>query len=151
MDRSALRRRNLTRNLMGSLVMVGLVIIVALASYLAVNTVAGGIAGLPRPGVPGLPELPGGDSGGPLGWIGGLFGGDEEIFIVNIAEGLNIRREPDASDASNVIEVVPNGTPVHKLEGPRVEGNIPWLRVRVEVDGRQLEGWMSMNYLMPKQ
>jgi len=47
--------------------------------------------------------------------------------------------------------VVPNGTPVLKLEGPRVEDAIAWLRVRAEVEGRQVEGWMSMNYLRPKE
>jgi hypothetical protein len=46
--------------------------------------------------------------------------------------------------------VVPNGTPVVRLEGPQVEDNIPWLRVRAEVGGRRVEGWMSMNYLRPE-
>ncbi|HMQ29728.1 MAG TPA: SH3 domain-containing protein, partial [Chloroflexaceae bacterium] len=78
------------------------------------------------------------------------FAGDE-IYIVNIAEGLNLRSEPDATDTTNVIAVVPNGAPVVKLEGPRVEGNIPWLRVRAEVGGRRVEGWMSLNYLLPKE
>jgi hypothetical protein len=147
-DPDLLRRRGLARGLVGWLVMVGLVITVAAASYLAVRALASGVAGLPRPAPPGLPSLP--DSGGPFGWFGDLFGGDEEIYIVNIAEGLNLRREPDATDTANVITVVPNGAPVRKLDGPRVEGNIPWLLVRAEVDGREVEGWMSLNYLRPK-
>lgn len=150
-DPDLLRRRGLARGLVGWLVMVGLVLTVAAASYLAVRALAGGVASLPRPAPPGLPSLPSlPDSGGPLDWIGGLFGGDEEIYIVNIAEGLNLRREPDATDTANVIAVVPNGAPVRKLDGPRVEGNIPWLLVRAEVDGREVEGWMSLNYLRPK-
>lgn len=149
-DPAALRRRGLARGLLGWLVLVGLVLTVAAASYVAVNALASGVAGLPRPSIPGLPSLPGSDGGGPFGWLSGLFG-DEEIYIVNIADGLNLRSEPDASDLSNVIAVVPNGAPVRKLEGPRVEGNIPWLRVRAEVDGRTLEGWMSQNYLLLKE
>ena len=148
-NRAALRKQGLVRGLVGWVVLVGLVLVVAFASYLAVNAVAGGVAGLPRPSAPGLPSLPD-DGGGPLGWLGGLFAGDE-IYIVNIAEGLNLRSEPDATDTTNVIAVVPNGAPVVKLEGPRVEGNIPWLRVRAEVGGRRVEGWMSLNYLLPKE
>jgi hypothetical protein len=152
-DPNALRRSTLTHNLVGWLVMVGLVLIVALSSYLAVNALANRFGGgLPRLGnLPGLPQLPTGGDGGPLGWLGGLFGGHEQIYIVNITAGLNLRREPSATDAANVIAVVPNGALVHKLAGPRVEANIPWLRVRAEVDGVTLEGWMSMNYLLPKE
>jgi hypothetical protein len=151
-DPNALRRSTLTHNLVGWLVMVGLMLIVAFGSYLAVNALANGFGGLPRLGnVPGLPQLPTSGNGGPLGWLGGLFGGHEQIYIVNIAAGLNLRREPSATDTANVIVVVPNGALVHKLDGPRVEGNIPWLRVRAEVDGVAVEGWMSMNYLLPKE
>ena len=148
-DRDALRRQGLVRGLVGWAVLVGLVLAVALASYMAVNAIAGGVAGLPRPSVPGLPSLPR-DDDGPLGWLDGLFP-REEIYIVNIAEGLNLRSEPDATDTANVIAVIPNGALVVKLEGPLVAGNIPWLRVRAEVDGRRLEGWMSLNYLLPKE
>lgn len=149
-DPAALRRQTLTRGVVGWLVLVGLVLAVAGASYVAVNALADGVAGLPRPSAPGLPSLPE-PEGGPLGWLGGLFGGDEELYVVNIAEGLNLRSEPDATEAANVIAVVPNGALVRKLEGPRVEGSIPWLRVRAEVEGRQVEGWMSLNYLRPKE
>jgi hypothetical protein len=129
--------------------MVGLVLTVAAASYVAVTSLATGFAGLPRPSVPGLPSLPSVDDG-PLAWLRGLFGPPEEIYVVNIADGLNIRSKPNATDTTNVITVVPNGATVVKLEGPRIEDNIPWLRVRAEVDGRPVEGWMSLNYLLPK-
>ena len=149
---NTLRRSTLTRNLVGWLVMVGLMLIVAFGSYLAVNALADRFGGLPRLGnVPGLPQLPTSGDGGPLGWLGRLFGGHEQIYIVNIAAGLNLRREPSATDAANVLAVVPNGALVHKLAGPRVEGNIPWLRVSAEVNGVALEGWMSLNYLLPKE
>lgn len=147
---AARRRQGLARGLLGWLVLIGLVALVATASYFAVSTLVDRLTRLPVPRVPGLPELPTADRGGPFGWLEGWFGGDE-LYLVNIADGLNLRREPDASDATNIIAVVPNGTPVRRLEGPRVEGGIPWLRVRVTVDGRELEGWMSLNYLQRKE
>jgi eukaryotic-like serine/threonine-protein kinase len=142
LDMGARRKQGRARNLIGWLVMVALVLGVAGASYLAVSALVGQVRGLPSP--PSAGE-------GPLGWLGGLLGGDEEIYVVNIAAGLNLRREPDASNPANVIAVVPNGATVRRLEGPQVAGNIPWLRVRAEVDGRAVEGWMSMNYLLPQQ
>ena len=149
-DPVARRRQGLARGLLGWLVLLGLVALVATASYFAVSTLLDRLTRLPVPQVPGLPQLPTADRGGPFGWLEELFGGDE-VYLVNITEGLNLRREPDAGDATNIITVVPNGTPVRKLEGPRVEGGIPWLRVRVTVDGRELEGWMSLNYLQRKE
>lgn len=147
MDPRQLRRQNFTRGLIGWLVMMGLIGLVALASFFAVNAIADRIAGSPLPSVPGLPSLPAPSTDGPFGWLESLFRRDE-IFIVNIADGLNLRSAPDVE--AEILEVVPNGTPVVKLEGPQVEDNIPWLRVRAEIDGRQVEGWMSMNYLRPE-
>lgn len=144
LEAGARRKQGWARNLIGWLVMITLVLGVAGASYLAVSALVRQVSGLPS-----LPSLPSGE--GPFGWLGGLLGGNEEIYVVNIAAGLNLRSEPDASDPTNVIAVVPNGATVRKLEGPQVEGNIPWLRVRAEVDGRQVEGWMSMNYLLLRQ
>ncbi|MCX7790683.1 MAG: serine/threonine protein kinase [Chloroflexaceae bacterium] len=150
MDPATVRRSNLARGLLGWAVLVGLVLLVAAASFFAVNALTGALKGVTVPGVPWLPPPPAGEGGGPFGWLDTLFGADE-IYIVNIAEGLNLRREPDATDPANIITVVPNGTPVRKLEGPRVAGNIPWLRVRVTLEGQELEGWMSLNYLRPRQ
>jgi eukaryotic-like serine/threonine-protein kinase len=132
LDKGARRRKRLSGNLIGWLVMVILVLGVAGASYLAVTGVAA-------------------RAGESIGWVSGWFGGGQEIYVVNIAEGLNLRREPDATDPGNIITVIPNGATVRKLEGPQVEGNIPWLRVRAEVDGRAVEGWMSLNYLSLRQ
>ena len=114
--------------------LVGLVLAVALGSYLAVNAVADRLGSLPS-----FPPLP-----------SGLFGSHDVLYTVNIREGLNLRREPNATDAGNVITVVPNGTVVRKLAGPQITDNIPWLRVSAEVNGVAVEGWLSMNYLILK-
>ena len=147
-DPALMRRQQLSRGIVGWLVMVGLIALVAVGSYLAVNALADQLTGRPLPSVPGLPSLPGPPAGGLMSWLDGLLNGDE-IYIVNIADGLNLRSEPAVE--AQILAVVPNGTPVLKLEGPRVEDAIAWLRVRAEVEGRQVEGWMSINYLRPKE
>ena len=134
------QQRQLSRNLFGWLVMLSLVILVAGASYMVTSSLADQARD--------LPSLFHRDR---FSWFTDLFESSGEIYTVNIVEGLNLRREPDANSATNIIAVVPNGAAVRKLEGPRIEGNIPWLRVRAEVNGRQIEGWMSMNYLLPRQ
>jgi hypothetical protein len=147
-DPGELRRQNLVRGLVGWLVMMGLIALVAAASYVAVNALADRVADGSGPSVPGLPSLPAPPQGGPLGWLDMLFARDE-VYIVNIAEGLNLRSDPSVNGA--ILEVVPNGSPVRKLEGPQVADNIPWIRVRAEVGGRAVEGWMSLNYLLPEE
>jgi serine/threonine protein kinase len=77
-------------------------------------------------------------------WIQGSE--PNEILIVNINEGLNLRDEPGLS--TEVIAVVPNGAQVEKLEGPITVDNVPWVRIQTEQDGEQLEGWMSRNFLL---
>lgn len=147
-DPDQLRKRNITRGVVGWLVMVGLVVGVIFGTLAVVNSLFNRVGSLERPNVPGLPTV---EAGGPLDWLGGLFGGGGgEVYVVNIVDGLNLRSEPDAENDQNLLAVIPNGTPVTKLEGPRVEDNIPWLRVRVEINGQTLEGWMSQNYLIPE-
>lgn len=143
-----LRRRGLSRGLMGWAVMMALMAAVAAGAYFGVNALADQLTGRPLPSVPGLPSLPEQPAGGLWGWLDGLFG-DDTTMIVNIAEGLNLRDR--AGLDSTIIDLVPNGTPVEMLDGPEVVDNIPWARVRAEFDGRQVEGWLSMNYLRPKE
>ncbi len=144
------RQRNLTRGLVGWAVMIGLLLLVAAGSYVGVSALIGQISRGSTPNLPSLPGLPSADTGGPLAWLSGLFGRDE-IYIVNLAEGLNLRSQPDVNDPADILTVVPNGTPVTKLEGPVVKDNIPWLRVSVNSGGRRYEGWMSLNYLRQEQ
>lgn len=147
-DPDLLRRRNFTHGLFGWLVLMGLMVVVALGAYVGVNALADRVVGRPLPSVPGLPSLPQPPAGGLGGWLDSLWGNDN-VMIVNIAEGLNLR---DAAGLnSQVIDLVPNGTPVSILEGPTVVDNIPWVRGRAEIGGREVEGWLSMNYLRPKE
>lgn len=149
-DRRQMQQRNMWRGLFGWVVMICLLLMVAAGSFLVVNSLAERISGLPRPNLPSMPSLPTATTGGgPLDWVRGLFRRDE-IYIVNNTEGLRLRSSPGLADDASILTVVPNGTPVHKLEGPVYEDNVPWLRVSVEVSGERFEGWMSMNYLKPE-
>ncbi len=74
----------------------------------------------------------------------------QELYVVNINEGLNLRSAPDTRPET-IMMVVPNGTVVRKLEGPVMADNIPWLKVQFELNGQVIEGWMSMNYLRRQQ
>ncbi|RRR74687.1 MAG: ligand-binding protein SH3 [Candidatus Viridilinea halotolerans] len=127
------RKQQMVSNLLAWLLMTTMLVAVVGTSYYAVVGLVGGSERMPNP----------------IAWISDRFG-NSEIYVVNIAEGLNLRREPNAFDASNIVAVIPNGAMVRKLDGPRIEDNIPWLRVRAEVDGRPVEGWMSLNYLRPR-
>jgi serine/threonine protein kinase len=150
-DSDVVRQNSMVRSLVGWVVMLGLLLIVAVGSYMGVNALINQISGVSPPNLPSLPGLPSADnSDGPLAWLGGLFGQDE-IYIVNLVEGLNLRSRPDVNDDTTLIAVAPNGTPVRKLEGPVVRDNIPWLRVEFDMNGQRYEGWMSLNYLRQEQ
>jgi serine/threonine protein kinase len=125
--------------LRGWIVMLALIGLVALASYAGVRYVSDRIA-ITLPGIPGLPAID------PFAWLRDRLGG-AELWVVNNEGGLNLRSTPGLSSDSMVIAVVPNGTVVRQLEGPLIVENISWIRVRVDVDGRATEGWMSLNYL----
>ncbi len=146
-DTTGVRQQSLVRSMMGWVVMLGLLLAVGIGSYIGVNALINQMNGISRPNLPSVPGLPSADTNqGPFSWFG-QFIEQDEIYIVNLAEGLNMRSEPNVHDAANIIVVVPNGTPVTKLEGPLMQDNIPWLRVSTEVAGQPYEGWMSLNYL----
>jgi eukaryotic-like serine/threonine-protein kinase len=151
-DAQTRRKRSFTRGLMGLALMLSLILIVAGAGYIAAASLAPGLTNVQLPSMPSFPDrpaLPGvptAASDGPFGWLNDLLGRNE-IYLVNIADGLNMRSAPDASDDANIVVVVPNGTPVRYLEGPVVSGSITWLRVQTVVRGQAYEGWMSQEYL----
>ncbi|MEI7772348.1 MAG: SH3 domain-containing protein, partial [Chloroflexales bacterium] len=150
-DPAVVRKRGITRSIVGWLVMISLLLVVAASSYVGVSALISQFDGISTPNLPSLPGLPSmSTAGGPLSWLGGLFRRNH-IYIVNLSEGLNLRSQPDVNNDANIMIVVPNGTPVTKLEDPVVKDNIPWMRVSVEVGGKHYEGWMSLKYLRQEQ
>ncbi|GIW00584.1 serine/threonine protein kinase [Roseiflexus sp.] len=123
--------------------MVALFVLIGSGAYVLTSLVLEGLADiqLPRPQLT-LPEnvpLP--------DWLTGVANGSGEVLTVTIGdvEGLNLRDEPGLN--TRVIALLPNGTRVRKLEGPRNVDNVPWVRVRGEINGRPVEGWVSQLYV----
>ncbi|NCC30842.1 MAG: ligand-binding protein SH3, partial [Chloroflexia bacterium] len=135
------RQQNRRRNLVGWLVMMALLTIVVLGSYFGVRAVVERWNLTP----PSLPDLD-----VTTLWPWSNQADQAQFYIVTIDVGLNLRRTPDANSNTNVITVIPKGTRVRKLEGPRQTGNTTWLRVRVELEGGPREGWVSLEYLQPQ-
>lgn len=123
--------------------MLALFIAVGGGAYLLASLAFEGLTSirLPRPDIPaptGL-SLP--------GWLTGVAEGPGEVLVVTIGdvEGLNLRDGPGLG--SQVIGLLPNGARVRKLDGPRIVDDVPWVLVRSELNGRQVEGWVSQYYV----
>ncbi len=146
--RPAVRTQSRQRSIVGLLIMMALFAGVSCTAYyiasLAVERLAIGSFRLPRPDV-NLPvpsiDLP--------EWLTGVVGGSGEVYVVSgvADEGLNLRDQPSLS--SQVTNLLPNGTLVRKLEGPQTVDAVPWLRVRARIDGQEVEGWVSLNFVKP--
>jgi hypothetical protein len=119
------------------LLVVLLFVVVACGAYLGASALFDRLLNvrLPAPSVPGV-QLP--------GWLTGVVGGGGQVLIVTGAD-LNLRAAPGRD--ADVLGVLPNGSRVRRLAGPRLADNIPWYRVRAAVDGREVEGWVSGNFL----
>lgn len=131
------------RSLAALIAMLMFFVLVGSGAYVLTSLALEGLTSirLPRPQV-SLPEgiaLP--------DWLTGVGGGSGEILIVTIGdvEGLNLRDEPGLN--TRIIDLLPNGTRVRKLEGPRIVDNLPWVRVRGEINGRPVEGWVSQLFV----
>lgn len=133
-DRSKRLQRNLWRGIGGWVVMLTMILTVGCGAYVITNRLADRIAASQSATGGAASPTP-----NPTG----------EMFIVNITEGLNIRDLPGLH--TTIITNVPNGTPVSKVAGPQLVDNVNWLKVRAEVQGKTIEGWMSLNYLTPEQ
>jgi hypothetical protein len=83
------------------------------------------------------------------GWLTGEVEGPGLTLEVSIpdSEGLNIRDAPGLN--TKIITLLPNGTRVKRVDGPRVVDGVPWMQVRARIDGRDVEGWVSANYVKP--
>jgi serine/threonine protein kinase len=83
------------------------------------------------------------------GWLTGEVEGPGLTLEVSIpdSEGLNMRDAPGLT--TQIITLLPNGTRVKRIDGPRVVDGVPWMQVRARIDGRDIEGWVSANYVKP--
>ncbi len=143
LDIEQLRRYNWSRSLIGWLVMMILLLGVAGGTFLFVSWAAERWTRGQSFELPDLPQWQ-------LPSLNRPSASEPERYVVNIAEGLNLRAAPNAQP-DNILAVIPNGVIVRRLEGPVIADNIPWLKVQVELNGQLLEGWMSLNYLRPQQ
>lgn len=138
------RRRSLT----GLGIMLALFLVVAVAAYTLASITLERLAGisipLPRPQV-SLPEIP---SGLPE-WLTGVVSGGDRVYVVSgvSAEGLNLRSKPGTT--SEVIALLPNQTLVRQLRGPENADGVVWLYVRTRLGDKELEGWVSQNFVQP--
>lgn len=141
---------NRRRSISGIMIMLALLLVVACGTYYGVSLVVNKLTSieLPRPSL-GIPSLH--DLGIDLpDWLTGVVSGGGEVLVVTgvPVEGLNLRDAPGLT--TQVIGLLPNGTHIRKLEGPRVADNVPWLRVRAKLGDREVEGWVSANFVKPE-
>jgi hypothetical protein len=133
LDTTTLRQKAWQHGLRGWIAISLLLLVVAFVSYAGATYVVDRVFAIDI-GF-GIPDwLPGTDPG--------------EVYVVSDATALNIRDQPGLTN-SNVITALPNGTRVRKLEGPVMQDNVPWVRVRAEVEDQTIEGWVSENFLVP--
>jgi eukaryotic-like serine/threonine-protein kinase len=130
--------------------MIGLVVVgvlflaVACGAYNLASLAAENLADirLPRVDIP-LPDL-----GFRLpDWLTGDVAGQGALLEVAISDrdGLNLRDAPGLG--SRVITLLPNGSRVRFLDGPKLVDNVPWVQVRARIDNRNIEGWVSASYV----
>jgi hypothetical protein len=123
-----------------------LLVAVAFGSYVGASYLADRLFAvqLPQIGLPALPDINLPNVGVDVpDWLNPIAQG--EPLTVNIRDGLNLRDEPGLN--TTIVDVIPNGTTVYKLEGPREVDGVSWVRVRVEYNNETREGWMSRTYL----
>ncbi|GAB4118597.1 MAG: serine/threonine protein kinase [Roseiflexaceae bacterium] len=80
-------------------------------------------------------------------WLTGTVEGEGELFeiVINSSEGLNLRSQPGVQQP--ILTLLPNGTQVRRIDGPKIVDGIPWMHVRVRINGQNVEGWISANYI----
>lgn len=140
------RRRSIT----GIVILLVMLIVFAGFGYYGVSLALDKLTNieLPRPAfdLPALPDLaiewP--------SWLTGVVGGSGQVLVVTGVpdEGLNLRAAPALN--GQVIVLLPNTTRVRVLDGPKVVDDVPWMHVRATLDGRDVEGWASVNFLKPE-
>jgi serine/threonine protein kinase len=140
------RRRSFARTTTSWFFVLLLLVAVAFGSYVGASYLADRLFAvqLPQIGLPALPDINLPNVGVDVpDWLNPIAQG--EPLTVNIRDGLNLRDEPGLN--TTIVDVIPNGTTVYKLEGPREVDGVSWVRVRVEYNNETREGWMSRTYL----
>lgn len=136
LSRADVQRQSMRRAIVGWLVALVLLSGVVYGSYVGASYLVDQFFAIKLPQV-SLPNLP--------GWAGGQ---PAEILIVQ-ADELNVRSAPGIN--TQVETTLPKGALVTKLEGPVTENDVPWVRVRAEVNGQSVEGWVSERFLEKQQ
>lgn len=148
------------RSLTGMAVVFTMLAVFACGAYYGITVLVDRVANieLPRPSLdlPALGlELPNLDAVLPAlgielpGWLTGVVSGGGQVWVVNIEgpEGLNLRQAPGVS--APIITFLPSGTHVRQIDGPQAADNTDWIKVRAELDGQIVEGWVSRLYVKP--
>jgi serine/threonine protein kinase len=140
------RRRSIT----GIVILLTMLIVFAGIGYYGISLALDKLADveLPRPALD-LPALPDLGIEWPS-WLTGVVGGRGRVLVVTGVpdEGLNLRATPSLN--GQVIALLPNTARVRVLDGPKVVDSVPWMHVRATIDGQDLEGWASLNFLKPE-
>lgn len=133
------------RALVGLGVVITLFTIVACGAYLLADRFAPQLIGIEAPQLPPI-SFPSDGIALP-DWLTGVAEGPGEVLEVTIGniEGLNLRDAPGLQ--TQVIGLLPNGTRVRKIDGPQVVDQVPWLLVRARLADREVEGWVSANFV----
>ncbi len=138
------------RSIAGIVILLTMLIVFAGGGYYGISLALDKLTNieLPRPALD-LPALPDLGIEWPS-WLTGVVGGHGQVLVVTGVpdEGLNLRAEPGLN--MQVIALLPNTTRVRVLDGPKVVDTVPWMHVRATLDGRDVEGWASVNFLKPE-
>ena len=138
------------RSIAGIVILLTMLIVFAGVGYYGISLALDKLTNieLPRPALD-LPALPDLGIEWPS-WLTGVVGGSGQVLVVTGVpdEGLNLRAAPGLN--GQVIVLLPNTTRVRVLEGPKVVDAVPWMHVRATIDGRDVEGWASVNFLKPE-
>jgi hypothetical protein len=66
-------------------------------------------------------------------------------LLISGADELRLRDAPGLT--TTIIAGLREGERVRRIGGPEFVDNVPWLRVRANVNGQTVEGWLSANFL----
>ncbi len=135
------------RSIIGIIILLTMLIVFAGLGYYGISLALDKLTNIELP----LPALDLPDLGIEWpSWLTGVVVGSGKVLVVTGVpdEGLNLRAVPALN--GQVITLLPNTTRVRVLDGPKVVDDVPWMHVRATIDGRDVEGWASINFLKPE-